>query len=783
VRPQSISKFICSLAIFLAIAAPGCNSNNAGGPPPPPSNPVPAISGLSPSSALAGSGQQTLTINGSNFLSSSTVTFSSAAHPATFVSSTQLTISLSAADQSAAGNFGVVVTNPTPGGGASNPGNFTVNNPLPVLNSISPTVLAVGSPITTIAIAGSGFVSTSGVTVGGTKVTSTFVSASQLTASIPPSLLAAAGTQSVMVTNAGPGGGASGPEVLSIVTVASITLLATPVAPNAANGPWTLAAAALDPNGKPVANLPINFSSSSGQPSTLAGVTSANGGLTSSIPPPTPGGSAQPVVVTATAGGQTAAVNIVFQNLAAGSVIGRRSSGSGENSTPQASASRNLQSFAIGASGSPSSTNPFLNPNNCFTDAALTTTVSTVCQQIYTQNNLNIQPSNLINEACNAISSIGTLQDELSCVGTGVTVISCLLGGTGIGAVICAGTLDFTLDSLGPECAQFIATQLTQRFLGDATAQVLQQVFILQDPLNPQNLITEGCIALQGIFPPTSSNSAGRIYVVDASANSLQVYDSQGKTVPVSGAFAGLNTPDGIAYDPSNQHIYVANLGSNSVTVYDTSGNTVNLGINAFAGLNDPEDITFNPVNRHLYINEPNQNQVLVFDEVGNQISLASGTFQNLNLPFGVGWDSSNGLIYVTNAGNNTITVFDQDGNSVQTAAGAFPGLSSPDDVSWDPITGNLYVTGAFSSFGACSVNQVFVFTSDGTPVTTSGGFPGLNGPDSIVSSGNAVTPMYYVTNICGGTIGVFDKQGNPITMPAGAFANLVQPSGIVVVP
>src|SRR5258708_39472311 len=104
----------------------------------PVNNPVPAITPLSPSSATAGAAAQTLTINGSNFVSTSTVTYNGVGHTATFVSSTQLTISLSAADQATAGTYPVVVTNPTPGGGASNSVNFPPNNPSPPPTPLSP---------------------------------------------------------------------------------------------------------------------------------------------------------------------------------------------------------------------------------------------------------------------------------------------------------------------------------------------------------------------------------------------------------------------------------------------------------------------------------------------------------------------------------------------------------------------------------------------------------------------------------------------------------------------
>ena len=97
------------------------------------SNPVPAISSLAPISASAGSAAQTLTLNGSGFIPSSTVTYNGSARAAAYISAAQLTISLSAADQASAGAYPVVVTNPSPGGGVSNAMEFTISNPAPLV--------------------------------------------------------------------------------------------------------------------------------------------------------------------------------------------------------------------------------------------------------------------------------------------------------------------------------------------------------------------------------------------------------------------------------------------------------------------------------------------------------------------------------------------------------------------------------------------------------------------------------------------------------------------------
>ncbi len=83
-------------------------------------NPVPAATSISPANVAAGGAAFTLTVNGSNFLSSSVVLWNGQSRPTTFVSSGTLTAAITAADIAAGGSAQVNVTNPAPGGGASN---------------------------------------------------------------------------------------------------------------------------------------------------------------------------------------------------------------------------------------------------------------------------------------------------------------------------------------------------------------------------------------------------------------------------------------------------------------------------------------------------------------------------------------------------------------------------------------------------------------------------------------------------------------------------------------
>jgi uncharacterized repeat protein (TIGR01451 family) len=90
-------------------------------------NPVPAITGLSPNVAQAGSGAQTVAVNGSQFTSTSVVLWNGAALPTSFVSSTQLTAHIAGSLVAAQGWAWVSVSNPAPGGGATASLPFTID--------------------------------------------------------------------------------------------------------------------------------------------------------------------------------------------------------------------------------------------------------------------------------------------------------------------------------------------------------------------------------------------------------------------------------------------------------------------------------------------------------------------------------------------------------------------------------------------------------------------------------------------------------------------------------
>jgi FG-GAP-like repeat/Cep192 domain 4/HYDIN/CFA65/VesB-like, Ig-like domain/Abnormal spindle-like microcephaly-assoc'd, ASPM-SPD-2-Hydin len=84
-------------------------------------NPAPRISQpLSPASAKPGAATFTLTVNGTGFVSGSTVDWNGSSRTTTFVNGTRLTAKINSSDVTTASTASVTVVNPAPGGGTSN---------------------------------------------------------------------------------------------------------------------------------------------------------------------------------------------------------------------------------------------------------------------------------------------------------------------------------------------------------------------------------------------------------------------------------------------------------------------------------------------------------------------------------------------------------------------------------------------------------------------------------------------------------------------------------------
>lgn len=178
-----------------------------------------------------------------------------------------------------------------------------VKNPVPKITSLNPTSTSnVGGGSFVITVNGSGFVKESKVQWAGTNRTTIYVSPTQLTATILPEDITAAGVFDVKVTNATPGGGTSGsvqftvnnpvPTITSITPgtvtkgLSSLTLYVNGTnfvaGPNGQNG------SAINFNGADLATVFISNTQLSAQLST--GQLSTPGSYGVKVTNPTPGG-------------------------------------------------------------------------------------------------------------------------------------------------------------------------------------------------------------------------------------------------------------------------------------------------------------------------------------------------------------------------------------------------------------------------------------------------------------------------------------------------------------
>jgi|CZKP01.1.fsa_nt_gi DNA/RNA endonuclease G (NUC1) len=111
---------------------------------------------------------------------------------------------------------------------------YVINNPVPAATSLSPTSAAAGSASFTLTVNGSSFISSSVVKWNGTSLTTTYVSATKVTAIVPAANIASAGTATVTVFNPTPGGGTSSGLTFTITSSNNPVPVALSMSPSSA---------------------------------------------------------------------------------------------------------------------------------------------------------------------------------------------------------------------------------------------------------------------------------------------------------------------------------------------------------------------------------------------------------------------------------------------------------------------------------------------------------------------------------------------------------------------
>jgi hypothetical protein len=186
-------------------------------------NPSPTITSLAPTTCEVGR-ECVVRVRGAGFVPGSVARLSGAARPTAFVSAAELALTLPASDLAAPGSAAITVVNPSPGGGTSPAASLGIVNARPVLTGINPTSTVAGSGAITLGITGNSFAAGSVVQVAGTPLPTSFLNSRNLSATVPPSMLAVPRTLDVRISNPAPGGGVS--EVALTLQVTPPTLAA-----------------------------------------------------------------------------------------------------------------------------------------------------------------------------------------------------------------------------------------------------------------------------------------------------------------------------------------------------------------------------------------------------------------------------------------------------------------------------------------------------------------------------------------------------------------------------
>jgi hypothetical protein len=204
-------------------------------------NPIPVINTISPTTVTAGTTNFSLIVNGASIVcggATPTVALFNGAVRSniTACSPTSLTVKLLDSDLTTAvpaPGVPIDLFTPQPGGGPDlngTPPGLTItpsNNPVPTITSLSPPSATAGGPAFTLTVNGTNFVSAAVVSFGGLAKTTTFLSATQLTASILTSDIATAGTPAVTVQNPAPGGGISNSVTFTVNSGGTFTIKAS----------------------------------------------------------------------------------------------------------------------------------------------------------------------------------------------------------------------------------------------------------------------------------------------------------------------------------------------------------------------------------------------------------------------------------------------------------------------------------------------------------------------------------------------------------------------------
>lgn len=199
------------------------------------------------------------------------------------------------------------------------------------------------------------------------------------------------------------------------------------------------------------------------------------------------------------------------------------------------------------------------------------------------------------------------------------------------------------------------------------------------------------------LFSVTGSSSTAHSYVIEMSGGS-QV----GSAIDI-----GAGTAGAIGFNPNNGDLYVYRLSSSTITYLHLSTPGSMGNITGVSGVS-PDGFAYDPTNNEMYAAEGTGGSTVYVISGSNALSSVTvGTS-----PYALAWDKSAGEMAVTNQGSGSVSFLLPFTNSVARTVSAG---TSPTLPLYDPVTGNLYVTDE-------GANNVLVVSPLGSYVVDSDG-------------------------------------------------------------
>jgi hypothetical protein len=174
----------------------------------------------------------------------------------------------------------------------------------------------------------------------------------------------------------------------------------------------------------------------------------------------------------------------------------------------------------------------------------------------------------------------------------------------------------------------------------------------------------------------------------------IALYDDYGNNIPLpSGAFSGLTSPAGVAYDPVTRQVFVADTGANAIMAFDAFGNPVTgFALSAPGSLSGARGIAYDPKSDTLFAT--GTSKVIAFKANGSAANVSPTAFSQTSSPDGIAfmgkskYGSADDEIAVANDATKAIDYYDYAGTWLRSDALKTPTKTPPLPPLAAPIVG-----------------------------------------------------------------------------------------------